>query len=162
MTVIKRCKQWKYYLKNVVYEVQMITNYCNFKNFIITKILNKRKIKWCKRLSSFNLFIEYRSKTQNSIDDFFKRFDYESKKKFVTEEITKFDHIFDTKDFILCVVYDEIVDYNSSQNLNIKLVILQTKKICRFFFYSKIVDNSQKAWNEVINIDENRSIALNV
>ena len=35
------------------------------------------------------------------------------KKKFVTKKITKFDHILDTKDFILCVVYDEIVDEKS-------------------------------------------------
>ena len=36
----------------------------------------------------------------------------QKKKRFVTEEITKFDYIFDTKDFILCIVCDEIVDKN--------------------------------------------------
>ena len=33
-----------------------------------------------KKLSNFDFFIEYRSKTKNSIDDYFKKFDYKLKK----------------------------------------------------------------------------------
>ena len=69
------------------------------------------------------------------MNDFFKKFDYKSKKKIRYKKITKFDHIFDTKNFILCVVYDEIVDEKSFENLNIKFVILQTKEICQFFLF---------------------------
>ena len=75
------------------------------------------------------------------MDDFVKKFDHKSKKKFVTNK-PKFDYIFDTKDFILCLVYDEIVDKRLFKNLNIKIVILQTKRISQFF-YSKIVDNNK-------------------
>ena len=67
------------------------------------------------------------------------------KKKFVTKKITKFDYIFDTKDFILCVMYDKIVDDKLSKNLNIKFVIVQTKGIYQFLFDSKIVNNSKNA-----------------
>ena len=84
------------------------------------------------------------------------------KKRLITEKVTKFEYIFDTKDFILCVVYDEIVDKKSFEKLNIKFVILQTKEICQFLFNSKIVDNNKNARNETINIDENKSIVLNV
>ena len=56
------------------------------------------------------------------------------KKKLVIEKVTKFDHILDTKDFILCVVDDEIADEKLFENLSIKFVIVQTKKICQFFF----------------------------
>ena len=83
------------------------------------------------------------------------------KKKFVTKKITKFDHIFDTKNFILCVVYDEIIDKKLFENLNIKFVILQTKKICQFSFNLKIVDNNKNARNEIINITKNKNIVLN-
>ena len=41
LIVIKTCKQEKHYLKNVVYQMQIITDYYKFRNFMITKILNK-------------------------------------------------------------------------------------------------------------------------
>ena len=53
---------------------------------MITKILNRKKIRWWKKLSDFDFFIEYRSKTKNSVDDFFRRSDYESEKK---DELSK-------------------------------------------------------------------------
>ena len=77
---------------------------------------------------------------------FSKKFDYESEKtKFVTKKGTKFDHIFNTKDLIFCVVYDEIVDDKLFENLNTKFVILQRKEICQFFSDSKIVGSSKNA-----------------
>ena len=57
-----------------------------------------------------------------------------SRKKNRSKKITKFDYIFDTKGFILCVVYDEIVDKKLFKNLNIIFVSLQTQEICQFFF----------------------------
>ena len=93
---------------------------------MITKILNKKKIRWWKKLSNFDFFIKYRFEIKNSVDDFFRKSDYESeKKKRIIEKITKFDQIFDIKDYVLCVVYDE-----TEKNLSNKLVILQTKKKC--------------------------------
>ena len=83
------------------------------------------------------------------------------KKKFVIEKITTLDYIFDTKDFMLCVVYDKTVDEKSFENLSIKFVILQTKKKCQSFFNSKIVNSRQNVRNKTININENKNIALN-
>ena len=80
------------------------------------------------------------------------------KKKLVKEKTTKFHHIFDTKDFILCVVYDEIVDEKSSENLSTNFVILQTKEICQFIFYLEIVGKNKNAQNKAININENKTI----
>ena len=59
-------------------------------------------------------------------------------------------------------MYDETVDEKASENLNIKFVTLQTKEICQFLFDSEIVDNYKNAWNESINIDENKSVLLKV
>ena len=80
------------------------------------------------------------------------------KKNVVTKKITKLDYIFDTKDFHLCVVYDEIVSQKSSENLNIKLMTLQTKEIRHSFFDSNIVNSSKHARNEIININKNKTI----
>ena len=108
LTVIKTCKQWKHYLKSVVYQMQMIIDHCNFRNFMITKTLNRKKIKWWKKLSNLDLFIEYRSEAKNPVDDFSRRSDYESgEKRRVIEGVTKPDHILDIKDYVLCVVCDE-------------------------------------------------------
>ena len=78
------------------------------------------------------------------------------KKRGIIEKITKFDHMFDTKDYVLCVVYNEI------ENLSSKLVILQTKKKCQFFSTSEIVDRSINARNESINSNKIKSIVFNV
>ena len=141
--------------------MQMITNYCNFRNFIITKSFKKKlNVKKNYQILIFLFNIDQKHNIQWMI--FSENSIISRKKKFVTKKITKLDHIIDTKDFTLCVVYDEIVDEKLSENLSIKFVILQTKEICRFFYYLKIVDNSKNARNEIININENKSIILNV
>ena len=124
----------------------MITDHCNFRNFMITKILIKKNLN---NEKNYHIFIfsldsdqkqKFRSmiSSPNSIIN-------RRKKRLVIEKIAKFDYIFDTKNLILCVVYDEIIDEKSFENLNIKFVILQTKEICQSFFNSKIVDNNKNA-----------------
>ena len=81
------------------------------------------------------------------------------KRRIRYKKMTKFDCIFDTKEFILCVVYNETVDKKSFENLSNKFVTLQTKEICQSFFESKIVDNSKNARKESINTDKNEKIA---
>ena len=128
LIIIKTCKEWKRYSKNVVYQMQIITN----------QKLNDEKNY---QILIFSLNIDLKQRIRSMI--FLKIRLQIEKKKFVTEKITKFDYIFDTKDFILCVVYNERINKKSFENLNIEFVILQTKKICQFLFYSKIVENGK-------------------
>ena len=69
------------------------------------------------------------------------------------------DHILDTKDFILCVVYDEAAGERSLKSLGNKPVALQTKEICQSLSDSEVVDGSINARNEPTNNDEIESIA---
>ena len=77
------------------------------------------------------------------------------KKRRIIEKITKSDHIFDIKNYVLSVVYDE------TESLSNKFVILQIKKECQFFSNLEIVDRSTSTRNEFINLNI-RSIASNV
>ena len=100
-----------------------MTNHCNFRNFMITKILNKRHLDDEKnyQLLIFSLNIDQKQRIRSMI---FSKNSESKKKRLVTKWITKFDYIFDTKDSSLCVVYDETVNEKSYENLSIKFVIL--------------------------------------
>ena len=43
--IMKIVKQQKHYFENFLHKIQMITNHCNLKNFLITKNLFRREIK---------------------------------------------------------------------------------------------------------------------
>ena len=111
------------------------------------------------QILSFSLNIDQKQQIQLMISS--KNSIMSRKKKFVKEKTTKFDHIFDTRNFILCIVYDEVIDEKLFENLNSKFVILQTKEICQFFLFLKIVNSSTNARNEIININENKNNVSN-
>jgi hypothetical protein len=47
-----------------------------------------KKIRWWKRLNDLNLHIKYKSSKQNSVNDSFRRFDYESNESIIVNAIT--------------------------------------------------------------------------
>ena len=42
LIIVKICKQWKHYLKNVIYQIRIIINYYNLPIFFKNKTLNKK------------------------------------------------------------------------------------------------------------------------
>jgi hypothetical protein len=74
--IVKTCKQWRHYVEDEKYQVLIIIDHVNLRTFFITKTLNRRKIKWWKKFSKFDLLIEYRSRKLNSADAFNRRSDY--------------------------------------------------------------------------------------
>jgi hypothetical protein len=76
--IVKVCKKWRHYIKNVKYFVRMIIDHVNFKNFFINKILNRRETRWWKRLAELDLKIKYRFKKSNLANDSFHKRDYEN------------------------------------------------------------------------------------
>jgi hypothetical protein len=46
LVIVKICKKWRHYIKNVKYFVRMMINHVNFKNFFINKIFNRKEIRW--------------------------------------------------------------------------------------------------------------------
>jgi hypothetical protein len=78
LVLVKVCKKWRQYIKNVKYFVRMIIDHVNLKNFFINKILSDREIRWWKRLTELDLKIEYRFDKSNFANDSFRKRDYEN------------------------------------------------------------------------------------
>lgn len=57
LIIIDSFKQWRVYLKEFKHQVQVYTDHKNLLYFTITKILNRRQIKWSKELSLYNFQI---------------------------------------------------------------------------------------------------------
>jgi hypothetical protein len=78
LVIIKICKKWRHYIENVKYSIRMIIDHANLKNFFINKALNRREVRWWKKLIELDLKIKYRSEKNNLADDSSRRRDYEN------------------------------------------------------------------------------------
>jgi hypothetical protein len=77
LVIVKICKKWRHYIENVKHSIRMIIDHANLKNFFINKALNRKEIKWWKRLIEFDLKIKYRFEKNNFANDSFRKRDYE-------------------------------------------------------------------------------------
>jgi hypothetical protein len=77
LVIVKICKKWRHYIENVKHSIRMIIDHANFKNFFINKILNRKKVKWWKKLIELDLKIKYRFEKNNFANDSFRKRDYE-------------------------------------------------------------------------------------
>jgi hypothetical protein len=78
LVIVKVCKKWRQYIKDVKYSVRMIIDHVNLKNFFINKIFNRKEIRWWERLTKLDLKIKYRFDKSNFADDSFRKRDYEN------------------------------------------------------------------------------------
>jgi hypothetical protein len=78
LVIVKICKKWRHYIKNVKHSIRMIIDHANFKNFFINKAFSRREIKWWKKLIELDLRIKYRSEKSNFANDSFRKRDYEN------------------------------------------------------------------------------------
>jgi len=65
LAIVDSFKQWRVYLKESKHQIQVYTNHKNLLYFMITKVLNRRQIKWSKKLSSYNFNIQYWKRFKN-------------------------------------------------------------------------------------------------
>ncbi len=61
------------YLEKSRHQIQVYTDHKNLLYFMITKVLNRRQIRWSKKLSSYNFQIQYWKKSENSKIDVLSR-----------------------------------------------------------------------------------------
>jgi hypothetical protein len=121
LVIVEICKKWRHYIENVKYSIWMIIDHANLKNFFINKILNRKEIKWWKRLIELDLRIKYQSEKNNFADDSFRKRDYEN-------EIAK--------------------ENKNNENLNLrKWILIESKKI----FKSKNEKKKKKYFISSIN-----------
>jgi hypothetical protein len=78
LIIVKICKKWRHYIKDVKHFVRMIIDHVNFKNFFINKIFNRRETRWWERLTELDLKIKYRFDKNNLANDSFRKRDYEN------------------------------------------------------------------------------------
>jgi hypothetical protein len=101
LAIVKTCKQWQHYVENAKHQILIIIDHVNLRTFFIIKILSRRKIKWWKKFSKFDLLIEYRSKRLNSANAFNRRSDYA---------------IDSAKSEVQCIVTNSFILNDTSQN----------------------------------------------
>ena len=78
MIIIIVFKQWKYYLKNNFYFIEIWFDHNNFRNFMKIKELNQRQARWVIKLIVYNFEIFHRFDFKNFANESFKRFDYKN------------------------------------------------------------------------------------
>jgi hypothetical protein len=76
--IVKICKKWRLYIKNVKYFVRIIIDHVNLKNFFINKIFNRKETRWWKRLTEFDLKIKYRFDKNNLANNSSRKRDYKN------------------------------------------------------------------------------------
>ncbi len=88
LTTVNFFKQWRVYLKESRHQIQVYTDHKNLLYFMITKVLNRRQIRWLKKLSSYNFQIQYQKESENSkIDVLSRRADHMTDKSQVNQTI---------------------------------------------------------------------------
>ncbi len=65
LAIVNSFKQWRVYLEEFKHQIQVYTNHKNLLYFMIMKVLNRRQIRWSKKLSSYNFQIQYWKKSEN-------------------------------------------------------------------------------------------------
>jgi hypothetical protein len=78
LVIVKICKKWRHYIKDVKYFVQMMIDHVNLKNFFINKIFSRRETQWWKRLAELDLKIKYRFDKSNFANDSSRKRNYEN------------------------------------------------------------------------------------
>ena len=85
LIIIIAFKQWKLYLKNNFYSIEILFDHNNLKKLITKKELKSRQTRWAQILAIYDFKIFYRSDNKNSANDSLRWFDY---KKILSLKIT--------------------------------------------------------------------------
>ena len=77
LIIIAAFKQWRHYLKNSFYSIEILSDHNNLKKLMTKKELNSRQARWAQILAAYDFEIFHRSSNKNSADGPSRRFDYE-------------------------------------------------------------------------------------
>ena len=77
LIIVVAFKQWKHYLKNNLYSIEMLSDHNNLKELMTKKKLNFKQVRWTQNLTVYDFKIFHRSNDKNFANDSSKRFDYE-------------------------------------------------------------------------------------
>ena len=74
LAIIKVFKTWKHYLESSQHELLILTNYNNLRQFMNTKSLSSRQVRWVQELSCYHFQINYRKGKANGAADALSRY----------------------------------------------------------------------------------------
>ena len=77
LTIVAAFKQWRHYLKNSFYSIEMLSDHNNLKELMTKKKLNFKQVRWTQILTVYDFEIFHRSNDKNSANDSSRRLDYE-------------------------------------------------------------------------------------
>ena len=78
LAIIEAFKNWYYYLENCQYEVFVLTNYNNLRQFINTKSLSSQQVHGTQNLSCYHFHIDYRQGKANRNTDALSCWEYKN------------------------------------------------------------------------------------
>jgi len=140
------------YLKESRHQIQVYTDHKNLLYFTITKVLNRRQIRWSKKLSSYNFNIQYQKRSENSkIDVLSRRADHMTDRSQINQTILQQNQ----NDFI---VYNRqnaatLRIYNQDLEKRIKLELAKNSVIQNII--ENIADNANfEITNEILTFQD--------
>ncbi len=143
LTIVNSFKQWRVYLKESRHQIQVYTDHKNLLYFMITKVLNRRQIKWSKKLSLYNFQIQYQKKSENlKINVLSKRADHMTDKSQMYQTIKQQNQ-------------DDFIVYNKQNAATLRIYNRDLKKRIKL----KLAKNSV-AQNIIKNIADNANFEM--
>ena len=76
LIIVAAFKQWRHYLKNSLYSIEILTDHNNLKRLMTKKELNSKQVRWAQVLAVYNFEIFHRSSNKNPANGSSRRFDY--------------------------------------------------------------------------------------
>ena len=74
LAIVEAFKTWKHYLESGKHEALVLTDHNNLRQFIDTKSLSSRQVRWVQELSRYHFRIDYCQGKANRAADAFSRF----------------------------------------------------------------------------------------
>ncbi len=143
LAIVDSFKQWRVYLKEFRHQIQVYTNHKNLLYFTITKVLNRRQIRWSKKLSLYNFQIQYWKRSENlKIDVLSKRADHMTDRSQVNQTILQENQ-------------DDFIVYNKQNAVTLRIYNRDLEKWVKL----KLAKNSV-AQNIIENIEDNANFEI--
>ena len=81
LAIVKAFKTWKHYVEGSQHEVLVLTDYNNLQQFIETKSLSSRQVRWAQELFRYHFQIDYRQGKANGAADALSQYPQRSAKE---------------------------------------------------------------------------------
>ena len=81
LAIVEAFKTWRQYLEDCKHEVSVLTDHNNLRQFMDTKSLSSRQVRWAQELSCYHFQIDYCQGKANGAADVLSRFSQRNQTK---------------------------------------------------------------------------------